>query len=123
MKLRDDSGRTLDAPYDIETDALGLALIMESGNGKHGPQPPRHRDYNDALTILLERLGQLGAVLTDALVDAQVTQRQRVPEHARRIISGRLRHRQLHRLADRAGHRAARTGGRAARPVRPRGCR
>ena len=91
MQLVDDHGQTLDAEYSVEPDGSYLALIMDSRSGMSGSRPPRNPDYNQALTILLERLSQLDAVLVDALVDSRRTQQLGLPESDRRLIAAPIR--------------------------------
>ncbi len=86
MRVRDGSGQLLDAEYAVEAERADLALIMESRNGRYGKQPPRNPDYNQALTILLERLGSIHAILVDAFVDSQRTRRLGLAEPECRII-------------------------------------
>jgi hypothetical protein len=86
VRVRDSSGQLLDAEYAVEAESAGLALIMQSRNGKYGKQPPRNPDYNQALTILLERLGSIHAILVDAFVDSQRTRGLGLAETERRII-------------------------------------
>ena len=76
----DDLGRALDAEYLVEVDDGHLALILASRSGMSGSRPPRNPDYNQALTVLLTRLGRLNTVLVDALVDSQHTQDLGLPE-------------------------------------------
>lgn len=82
----DDRGRELDADYHSEPESPHIALILESRSGRNPPQAPRNRDYNPALELLLTRLGRLGAVLVDALLDTGYTQRLGIPEADRRLI-------------------------------------
>jgi hypothetical protein len=85
----DDRGHPLDADYYGEPDGPYIALILKSrsGSGQNPPQPTRNRDYNPALGLLLARLGELGAVLVDVLLDTDyVTQRLGMPEADRRLI-------------------------------------
>lgn len=91
MQVVDNRGRTLDAEYTVEPDAPYLALIIDSRSGMSGSRPPRNPDYNQALTILLERLAQLDAVLVDALVDSRRTQQLGLPESDRRLIAEPIR--------------------------------
>lgn len=86
VQLRDDDGRVLDAEFVIEPDGPNLAVIMDSRSGGSGSRPPRNPDYNRALAVLLTRLGQLDAVLVDALVDSRHTRELALPELARRLI-------------------------------------
>jgi hypothetical protein len=84
--LVDNRGRVLAAEYLVEADGSYLALVLESRSGMSGSRPPRNPDYNQALTVLLTRLGMLDAILVDALVDSRHTQQLGVPEADRRLI-------------------------------------
>jgi hypothetical protein len=82
----DDHGVELDAQYLVEAEGDHLALIMESRSGPSAGQAGRNPDYNQALTLLLARLGTLRATLVDALVDSRWTQQRRISEEGRRLI-------------------------------------
>jgi hypothetical protein len=71
VELLDGDGRRLDADYLAEPDGSYIALMMESRSGMSGSRPPRNPDYNQALTVPLMRLGQLKALLVDAVVDSR----------------------------------------------------
>jgi hypothetical protein len=86
VRLVDDRGRAMDAAYLVEADGGHLALIVESRSGSSGTRAPRNPDYNQALGVLLARLGMLNAVLADALVDSRHTQDLDLPEAERRLI-------------------------------------
>lgn len=86
MQLLDDDGRRLDAEYLAEPDGSYIALIMESRSGASGSRPPRNPDYNQALTVLLARLGQLNALLVDAVVDSRHVRELALPESERKLI-------------------------------------
>ncbi len=64
---------------------------MDSRSGPSGSRSPRNPDYNQALTVLLARLGQLNAVLMDALVDSRHTQELGLPESDRRVVEAPIR--------------------------------
>ena len=91
MQVLDDDGRILDAEYAVEPDGSHLALIMESRSGMSGSRPPRNRDYNQALKLLLQRLGELNAVLADALVDSRLVRDLGLPDADRRLIETPIR--------------------------------
>lgn len=91
MKLTDDDGHELDAEYTVEPDGPHLAVVLSSRSGASGSATPRNPDYNQALTLLLERLSRLTAVLADALVDSRNTQRLGLPESERRILEAPIR--------------------------------
>jgi hypothetical protein len=86
VQLLDDDGRSLDARYFMEPDGPYIALVVESRSGVSGSRPPRNPDYNQALMLLLARLGQLNALLVDALVDSRHVRDLGVPEADRRLI-------------------------------------
>jgi hypothetical protein len=91
VQLVDDEGQVLDAEYLVEPDDPYLAVILDSRSGPSGSRPPRNPDYNQALTVLLARLGQLNAVLVDALVDSRHTQELSLPESDRRLVESPIR--------------------------------
>jgi 5-methylcytosine-specific restriction enzyme A len=91
VQLVDDGGRVLDAEYLVEPDGSYLAVVMDSRSGQSGSRSPRNPDYNRALMLLLARLGQLGAVMADALVDSRHTQELAVPESDRKLIEAPIR--------------------------------
>jgi 5-methylcytosine-specific restriction enzyme A len=91
VQLLDDDGRRLDAEYLAEPDGSYIALIMESRSGMSGSRPPRNPDYNQALTVLLARLGQLNALLVDAVVDSRHVRDLGLPESERRLIPAPVR--------------------------------
>jgi hypothetical protein len=88
MRVIDGAGKHLDANYSVVPDGIRLALIMDSrsGGGTRDGRPGRNSDYNDALELLLGRLGRLEAKLLDALVDSSYTQRLGIPEADRSLI-------------------------------------
>ena len=91
VQVLDDDGRILDAEYAVEPDGSHLALIMESRSGTSGSRPPRNPDYNQALRLLLQRLGELNAVLADALVDSRLVRDLGLPDADRRLIETPIR--------------------------------
>ncbi|WP_051335372.1 HNH endonuclease [Methylocapsa acidiphila] len=74
MKPLDDKGHELDAIFTVEPAPDGAYLVIESrGGGEGGPRPPRNADYALGLELLLRRLGQESAKLTDVEVYSNVT--------------------------------------------------
>ena len=68
--MYDDDGTELDARFHIEiTSASEASLLFESCGGK----PRRNTDYNRALTLVLERLGQAQATLLRVELDTAET--------------------------------------------------
>jgi hypothetical protein len=91
VRVRDATGKELDATYSVLSDGDRLALIMESRSGRSSTSPGRNSDYNVGLTTLLERLGRLNARLVDAFVDSRKTQTLGIPEADRLIVRGPVR--------------------------------
>ncbi len=91
MFASDDKDELLDAEYFVARDADSLALILESASGPSGSRPARNTDYRRALAVLLTRLRNLDAVITDALVDSRATQRRGIKEAQRRLIQPPVR--------------------------------
>jgi 5-methylcytosine-specific restriction protein A len=86
MRLIADDGHRLDAEYALEAEGPHIAVILNSRAGASHSRPPQNPDYNPALTLLLQRLGQLDAVMTDALVDSRHTRALGLTESERRLI-------------------------------------
>ncbi len=108
----DDRGHELDADYHGEPDGPHIAIILESRSGRK-PPPARNQDYIPAQELLLARLGKLGAVLVDALLDTGYTQRLRMPEADRRLIESPIQlalEPDMNLLRRRIGHAQARIG-------------
>jgi hypothetical protein len=93
MQLTDATGRRLDANYSVTPQGTGLALVLDSrgGGGTRDGRPGRNADYNQALELLLQRLGLLGATLLNAVVDSGRTRRLAVPEQDRQLIPAPVR--------------------------------
>lgn len=91
MQVIDSVGKLLDATYLVQRSGNRLDLIMESRSGRSGGNPGRNSDYNPALTLLLERLGDLKATMLDAWVDSGRTQALHIPEEGRRTIRAPIR--------------------------------
>jgi hypothetical protein len=91
VHLVDDHGRVVDAKFLVEADGGHLALMMESHSGSSSGRAARNPYHNQALTLLLTRLGKLNAVLVDALVDSRCTQDLGLPEADRRFIQAPIR--------------------------------
>jgi 5-methylcytosine-specific restriction protein A len=72
VKAFDELGRELDAAFAIAQVSGGIDLVIESrGGSATGPNPARNPDYIPAVALLLERLGSIGAVLTEIAVVSQ----------------------------------------------------
>jgi 5-methylcytosine-specific restriction protein A len=86
VRLVSDDGRTLDAEFEVEPEHSHIAIVLSSRSGPSGSKPAQNPEYNAVLTLLLQRLGQLNAVLVDALVDSLNVHRLGLPESERRLI-------------------------------------
>lgn len=73
--MLDNSGNPIDADFSVDQTEDGvLSVVLESRGGG------RNDDYAAALTLILERLGDLGATIEDILEP---------PRDCRRLISQR----------------------------------
>lgn len=79
VRLVSDSGEPLDATFSVE-DATEERLVILESRG-----PDRNLDYKEGLQTLLERLGDLNAVLVDAYLDTVETRRQELTRPQRRL--------------------------------------
>jgi len=77
-------GSVVDATFKAELLAGALTLVFESMGGTKGAPGAQNTDYAEGLTLVLERLGRAGAVLTDAAVDSRTT--QELPLVERRLV-------------------------------------
>lgn len=86
MKVQDQTGHEIDASFEVECPQGGPpAVVFLSRSGTSAAGTARHADYDQGLRLLLERLGSIGAVLVDALVDSGHTRKHGLPEGQRRI--------------------------------------
>lgn len=83
MRVHDDDGREIDATFRLEKVDDNLSLVFESKGGKRNTTASRNSDYNQGLTLLLERLAQHGATLKDAAIETQAT--RELPLDSRRL--------------------------------------
>lgn len=86
MRITDPAGRPLDAELHVDNNSaeLRFSIVLDSAGGAaSGDDRTRNPDYAAALRLLLERAGQLGAVLEDCHVESART--QHLPEDDRRI--------------------------------------
>lgn len=72
-KVFDDNGAELDATFHVERQSGDVTVLFESRGGRRGGPDARNVDYNAGLRLLLERLGEAGAVLQQVLVDSRTT--------------------------------------------------
>ncbi|MEV0623992.1 DUF3883 domain-containing protein [Nonomuraea sp. NPDC050404] len=85
----DDSGNVLNANFTIEPDGPYLALTLDSAGGKNPEGPSRNLDYPKVLTLLLSRLRDRDATLSQALVDSNRT--RHLSEEERTLTDGPIR--------------------------------
>lgn len=80
MKLTDDTGRELDAEFEVELTGDGAEIVMHARFG--GPASPRRQnvDYFEALELLLARLANIRASIRSVAVDSKVAQKLSLAE-------------------------------------------
>lgn len=78
-------GRRLDAAFEVQVVDGAVTLVIESRSGALGSDRARNPDYNEALALLLARLGQRGASLVDAVVDSTAARRSHPDPATRRL--------------------------------------
>ncbi|GLZ29564.1 hypothetical protein Lesp02_17540 [Lentzea sp. NBRC 105346] len=109
-----DGGRELLAQYTVVADGGQLALIMESFSGIHGSRPATNPDYRKALTVLLTRLRDRNAVITEGFVDSDhAINKLKLTSAQRALLTEPLRlvdHGDMDRLRKQIGERAGRVG-------------
>ncbi|GAA3462123.1 hypothetical protein ACFFSW_14130 [Saccharothrix longispora] len=131
MPFTNDSGRPLHADFAIEAEGDGLSLVLASSSGRAAGRDVRNPDYREALELLLRRLGDRRAVVSEVLVDSLRTQQRNLPEEERRLVREPLRlapgtdflalRRQLTRAQRRIGQsEGATTAGNGTRRIRLR---
>ncbi|WP_062378869.1 HNH endonuclease [Demequina pelophila] len=86
MHLIDDSGRVLDADFDVEYRGAEFDIVVESRGGSAQAGTARNPDYDAALTCLVDRCRKVGALIDDAYVDSRTV--QELPLSDRRIVEG-----------------------------------
>src|SRR5262245_60091288 len=98
MRLINATGQPLNAELSLKESGGGITLTIESRSGARGSGRARNPDYDAALTLAFERLGQIDATITDAQVvsDAALTnysdpneRRLRIGESYPILLSGR----------------------------------
>jgi hypothetical protein len=67
-------GTALDATFSVDPSDGSVALIVESRGGTRGHTDARNQDYARGFELLLRRLKDRGATITDASVESKVTQ-------------------------------------------------
>jgi hypothetical protein len=84
MKVTE-AGIELDADFSVTRGPRGLELTVESRGGARGAPNERNTQYDDGLRVLLARLGERGARITDALVTSSTSLRRYPAEDDRRL--------------------------------------
>lgn len=74
MNVFDDDGHELDAEFAVEKHQETWSVVLESRGGRRGTPGVRNAEYTDGLGVLLRRLAQQSATLTDAIVETGVLQ-------------------------------------------------
>jgi len=117
VKPIDRTGRELDSIFSVEPTSGGVYLILESRGGPTGERPPRNSDYAKALELLLNRLGQESAVLTDVEVYSRETiplpveeRRIEAPDFPRPLTLGSLTDAERERFRNQLGSASAALG-------------
>lgn len=113
--------QVLDAKFMVETVEVGQSVVIESAGGARGGPSARNVDYVEGLDLILRRLGEVNASLTDIYLDTAAV--RDLPSEMRRVHPGQtfpidladhdledLRRRTL-RSMTRAGRREASVGG------------
>lgn len=85
MTVFDHAGAAVKAQFFVETGDGITSVVVESRGGSIGAPNERNAQYNMGLDLILERLAELNAILADAVIDTQQTQRQGLSHDARRL--------------------------------------
>lgn len=86
FRVHDAAGEPITATFDVEAQHENLSLVLHSAGGGASRKLggiPRNVDYPQGLELLLRRLGQIDATLTDAYVDSDRV--QALPVSSRRL--------------------------------------
>lgn len=82
LRPYDPFGVELDASFGVEAIEGGIAVLFASRGGTKGTSAARNIQYHIGLTVVLGRLKELGATLTDILLDSAAA-RKHPPEQRR----------------------------------------
>jgi hypothetical protein len=85
-KVRKDDGTQLDASFRVERVGDAWTVVFESRGGTRGTSAERNSDYAEGLELLLRRLKQANADISDVVVESKET--ERLPLEARRLDLG-----------------------------------
>jgi len=83
VKPTDAAGRTVDASFCVTGDGGQLRLYYASRGGTKGTPSARNTEYHIGLTLLLERMKLLNAVILDVLLDSRNA--RKLPTSERRL--------------------------------------
>ena len=86
LQVHDDTGRPIDARFEVERSHERLSLLFHSRGGARGAAAERNTDYAQGLELLLGRLAKLGVEVIDGFVDSAST--ASLPEGERRLLKG-----------------------------------
>ena len=78
----DDNGAPIDASFSFKRTEDGLAILYASRGGTKGTPNARNSQYHIGLTVLLERLKRLDAVITAIVLDSTAARQRPLPERA-----------------------------------------
>jgi len=83
----DDEGNPVDASFRLENENDGFAMFYASRGGTKGTPGARNIEYHVGLALLIERLKNMDATITDILLDSAAT-RLRPAEERRLNLAG-----------------------------------
>lgn len=83
--IYDLDGSPLKATHKVEKLGGQVTVVLEGWSGAKGSPTARNEDYIPALRLILERLADMGAVLTDAALELTRGQRADLPLQQRRL--------------------------------------
>lgn len=86
LRVRTESGATLDAHFRVAIEGPDVAIYLESRSGAKLSPRRRNPDYNEALWYILTRLAATEAVLMDATVESSETREFAAAD--KRLVTG-----------------------------------
>lgn len=117
MQPLDEAGQPLDATFSVESTEGELSVVFESRGGGKGKPGAKNTQYAAGLESILERLKQMDARITDAVLDTRETQRRQLSRAERQLALEGVsypivlaRQADLHDLRLRLGRAQERTG-------------
>lgn len=89
MNVVDFDGTVLDATFSVQSSEDGaVSLVFESSGGRAGGPNPRNLEYRRGLNVLLKRLQDMNAAITEIRVETERT-RELTPDQQRVNLEGR----------------------------------